>query len=155
MKHYLVSIGLLLLATAVSVPAIAYDAELAKSYDTLFANCKGAQAGKALHMMEPEALVQALKKGEKLVALDIRTPAETGVFGVTMPETIVVSIDELFEPEQLARIPTDRKVVVFCQTGARSVAACTALRHVGFDNAFILKGGLKGLSAYLGPKEAY
>jgi rhodanese-related sulfurtransferase len=35
------------------------------------------------------------------------------------------------------------------------MAAGTALRHVGFDNVYILQGGFQGLTAYYGAKEAY
>jgi rhodanese-related sulfurtransferase len=31
----------------------------------------------------------------------------------------------------------------------------TALRHIGFDNVYILKGGFQALAAYYGPREAY
>jgi rhodanese-related sulfurtransferase len=41
-----------------------------------------------------------------------------------------------------------------CLSGTRATAAGTALRHIGFDNVYILKGGFKALTGYLGPKEA-
>jgi len=36
----------------------------------------------------------------------------------------------------------------------RATAAGTALRHIGFENVYILKGGFKALTDYMGPKEA-
>ena len=89
-----------------------------------------------------------------LVALDVRTPAETGVYGVTLPGALMIPINELFTPANLARIPADKTVVVLCLSGTRATAAGTALRHIGFENVYILKGGYKALTAYMGPKEA-
>ena len=88
------------------------------------------------------------------MALDVRTPAESGVYSVTLPGSLAIPINELFKPDNLARIPTDRTVVVFCLSGSRATAAGTALRHIGFENVYILKGGYKALVAYMSPEQA-
>jgi rhodanese-related sulfurtransferase len=49
--------------------------------------------------------------------------------------------------EVLARrdeIPTDRKVVLFCNTGSLSAQAAFALRVAGMDNVLVLQTGLNG-----------
>lgn len=40
-------------------------------------------------------------------------------------------------------IPTDKKVVLFCNTGALSAQAMFGLRVMGFDNVLVLQGGLR------------
>jgi rhodanese-related sulfurtransferase len=52
------------------------------------------------------------------------------------------------------RLPEDKPIVVMCKSGTRATAAATALRTVGFEKTYVLKGGLKGLITYLGTKEA-
>jgi len=131
-----------------------YDADLAASYALLFQPVTGAKAGKALHLMSPEAFVAKATKGERLVTLDIRTPAEASIFTSALPESLAIPINELFTPDNLARVPTDTPVVVLCVSGTRATAAGTALRHIGFHNVFILKGGFKALTGYLNPKTA-
>ena len=131
-----------------------YDHELAASYEALFQPVAGAKAGKALHLVTAEALVEELKQGKELVALDVRTPAEAGVFTMALPGSLAIPINELFTAENLERIPTGKPVVVICLSGTRATAAGTALRHVGFDNVRILKGGFKALVGYLNPKTA-
>lgn len=131
-----------------------YDEGLAASYAKLFAPAVGAKTGKELHLMKAEDFVEKVKKGEPLIVLDIRTPAEFGIFATTLPGTLTVPINELFTPDNLGRIPQDRPVVVLCKSGTRATAAGTALRHVGFDNVFILKGGFKALIGYLDAKTA-
>jgi rhodanese-related sulfurtransferase len=135
-------------------PAWSYDAAMAESYAKLFAPVTGAKAGKALHLIEPDAFVDKVNAKEPLVALDVRTPAETGVYSATLPGTLVIPINELFTEANLALIPTDKTVVVLCLSGTRATAAGTALRHIGFENVYVLKGGFKALTAYMGPKEA-
>lgn len=150
----LLNITLLAVAMAYAGPAWTYDTSMADSYAKLFAPVKGAGAGKALHLIKPDALVNKVKAKEPLVVLDIRTPAETGVYSVTLPGSLVIPVNELFTEAKLAQIPTDKTVVVLCLSGTRATAAGTALRHIGFDNVYILKGGFKALTGYLGPKEA-
>lgn len=156
-KRLVVLMSTVLLAAAavgLAAPAWSYDGAMAESYAKLFARVEGPAAGKALHLIKADAFVDKVKTKEPLVALDIRTPAEMGVYGATLPGSLAIPINELFTKANLERIPTDKPVVVLCMTGTRATAAGTALRHVGFDNVYILKGGFKALVAYMGPKEA-
>ena len=145
---------LLAVAVAFAGPAWSYDTAMAESYAKLFAPVKGAGAGKALHLIKPDALLNKVKAKEPLVVLDIRTPAETGVYSVTLPGSLMIPVDELFTEAKLSLIPTDKTVVVVCMSGTRATAAGTALRHIGFENVYVLKGGFKALTGYLGPVEA-
>lgn len=154
MLSHLLKITLVAITIASAGPAWSYDTTMAQSYAKLFAPVKGASAGKALHLMKPDAFVKSVIEKEPLVVLDVRTPAETGIYSATLPDTLNIPIDELFTEANLARIPTDKKVVVICLSGTRATAAGTALRHVGFNNVYVLKGGFKALTGYLGPKEA-
>ena len=144
----------LVMAATLASPVWSYDAAMAESYAKLFAPVQGAGAGKGLHLITPDAFLNKVKTKEPVLALDVRTPAETAVYSVTLPGALVIPINELFTEANLARIPTDRTVVVFCLSGARATAAGTALRHIGFENVYVLKGGFKALTAYMGPKEA-
>jgi rhodanese-related sulfurtransferase len=154
MLQRLFTVVLLAIAIAAAGPAWSYDAALAESYAKLFAPVQGAAAGKALHLIKPDAFLNKIKAREPLVVIDVRTPAETGVYSVTLPGTLTIPIAELFTEANLARLPTDKTVVVLCLSGTRATAAGTALRHIGFDNVYILKGGFKALTGYMGPKEA-
>jgi rhodanese-related sulfurtransferase len=145
-----------ILATAVvfGAPVWSYDSGLADSYANLFAPVKGKAAGKALHLMKPEAFLNKVKANEPLVVLDVNTPAESGVFTSSLPGTMLLPINELFSKDNLSRIPKDKTVVVLCKSGTRATAAGIALQHIGFENVYILKGGFKALVGYMGPKEA-
>lgn len=132
-----------------------YDAKLAKSYAELFAPVVEAKAGKALHFVKPEAFINDLNAGKEFVTLDVRTAAEARLFTLSLPHGLAIPLDQLFQPKNLDRIPSDKPVMVICKSGARATAAGTALRHIGFSNVYILKGGFEALSTYYGPAQAY
>lgn len=134
--------------------AWSYDKKLAGSYEKLFAPVKGAQAGKALNVLTVETFINNLKLHTPYVPVDIRTPAELGVFALTIPGNMQISVDQLFKVDNLNKIPVDKPVVLVCSSGIRSSSAAIALRHLGFSNIYILKGGFRELSTYLEPKEA-
>jgi rhodanese-related sulfurtransferase len=152
-KRFL-TITLLAVCFSMAGPVWSYDSAMAESYAALFSTVTGAGAGKALHLIPPDVFMNKVKAKGPLVVLDIRTPAETGVYSVTLPGSLRIPMNELFTEAGLAQIPTDKTVVVLCMSGTRAAAAGTALRHIGFDNVHILKGGFKALAAYMGPKEA-
>ena len=143
------------LTFGISSPSWSYDVEAAKAYNALFAEVKGAESGKKLHLFSAEKFVEKIKKNEPFAVLDVRTPRELSLVTVNTPETLNIPLNELFTPKSLGAIPTDKPVYVICQSGIRSTAAGTALRHVGFENVYVVKGGLKALVNYLGPKQAY
>lgn len=140
---------------AFSPAAWSYDAEMASSYARLFSDVAGADAGKALHFVSPEAFVEGMQQGRDYVVIDVRTPAETALFGLSLPNSLAISTNRMFTPEKLELIPRDRPVMIVCKSGARATAVGTSLRHIGFDNVYILKGGFQALAGYYGPREAY
>ena len=46
--------------------------------------------------------------------------------------------------ERMDEISTDRKVIVFCNTGSLSAQAAFALRVAGFDNVVVMQSGFLG-----------
>lgn len=135
--------------------AQAYDAGMAEMYAKMFAPTSGAAAEKELRFVKPESFVKDIQAGKKVVTLDVRTPEETKVLGMTLPDSIAMPADQLFKPENLSKVPADKPVLVVCKSGARAAVAGTALRSLGFENVHVLKGGLEALAVYYGAKEAY
>ncbi len=148
-------IFVLLAAVLFSGPAFAYDEALARTYEGFFSSFEEKQVPKALHLIPPEKVVDAIKKGEAIVLLDVRTRQEQSIIGLTFSNTLSLPMNEVFRPENLTKIPTDKKVIVTCKSGVRCTVIGLALRNIGFDNIYVMKGGLMGLMSYLGPKTAF
>ena len=60
----------------------------------------------------------------------------------TIPGAIHIEWRQVIE--RMDEIPTDRKVIVFCNTGSLSAQAAFALRVVGFDNVVVMQSGFSG-----------
>lgn len=54
----------------------------------------------------------------------------------------LMKYNERFMPDIVARIPKSSKIIVSCQKGIRSLAACEQLYKVGYRNLYWLSGGL-------------
>ena len=143
------------LCMGVNSAAWSYDATLARQLAQLFSSVSGAEAGDALHFISPETFIKDLQAGKDMVTIDVRTPAETNVLSIALPNNLLIPADQIFAKENLDRIPTDKPVIIVCKSGARATAVGTSLRHIGFDNVYILSGGFQGLSSYYGTKQAY
>jgi len=154
MKHITI-LSIIAICMGMSSVGWSYDTNMAKSYAELFAPVVGAKAGKALHLVKPDGFIKDIREGKDLVVIDVRTPAETSVYTMSLRNSLAIPVDQLFHQENLVRIPTDKPVVILCKSGVRATVAGTALRHIGFNNVFILKGGFQALNTYYGPKQAY
>jgi len=153
-KRLIQSLGFLVTAVMLSTPTLAYDNKLAGEYNQMFKPVAGAKAGKFLHLINPDQFVERVRKGEQFTTVDIRTPGETQFFTGNMPGHLTIPLSELFEDRNLGKLPEQGNIVIFCASGTRATAAATALRSIGFKQTYVLKGGYRGLSAYMGPKEA-
>jgi rhodanese-related sulfurtransferase len=152
MKRMLV---LLFTALLASSSVFAYDQGLAQRFEQFYQPFGGKACAKALQLIPAPDFVKAVKAKEIPLVLDVRTTGETAVLGIALENSLAVPMNQVFTPEILARIPTQGKVVVVCKSGARAMAVAMGLRQIGFENIFVLKGGLGELNKALSPKTAY
>ncbi len=132
------------------VPSFSYDTDTAKKFDAMFSQMTPEAIAKRPCEVNAKQLFEMLRKKEEFVVLDVRTPQEMDVIGITLKNTLRIPMHELFRAENLKKLPSDKKIVVICHTGTRSVAATTALRAAGFVNAYTFKGGTIELAAESG-----
>lgn len=146
-KYFLIS-GLL---TAIFVAnTYAYDAEMAKKFNELFSQFTPEVVAKRPCEIDAKKLLEMIKKNEPFVILDVRTPQEMDIVGINYKNTIRIPMHELFKEENLKKLPKDKKIIVVCHTGTRSIAVALALMATGFNNVFYLKGGIASLAMEAG-----
>ena len=94
-------------------------------------------------MVDIETFLEQYREG-KYELIDIRMAFEREVwelkFGLKIP------LNELSVRQ--GELPKDKRIVLGCPTGPRSIVAWTYLRSEGYDVVF-LKGGLDGLTSAL------
>ena len=79
------------------------------------------------------------------VILDVRESWERSVFG-TIPRAIHIPREELAtagQPEVLAGISPRARIITYCDTGERALAAADQLRRLGYLWVARLEGGLE------------
>ena len=125
--------------------AYAFDQKLSEHYLEMTSKMDQAALVKSTGNISAAKVLEMMAKKEDFVFLDVRTPAEQAVVGITYKNTLNIPMNELFKTENLAKLPTNKPIIVVCHGWSRSVGATAMLKSVGFNNAIFLKGGLVDL----------
>jgi len=83
-----------------------------------------------------------MSAGELLTMIDIRTPQEQAF--VIPRHAIFIQLPEI--ARHLDQIPREGTVVIICHSSPRAIIATTALRILGYDNVYALKGGIMSIA---------
>jgi len=144
--------GLLVASALLGFVAVgfSYDAELAKRFNAMFSQMTPEMLKQRPCQIDANQLFEMIKKKEDFVILDVRTPQEQSITGITWKNTLNIPMHEVFKPENLNRLPKDKKIVVVCHSGDRAAAVVTGLRAIGFNNAYQFRGGIKELADKVG-----
>ena len=88
----------------------------------------------------PGDLNERLASEEPPFLLDVRQPHEWDIVNLEPEGAVMIPLAEL--PDRLDEIPTDREIVVYCRTGARSASAAQMLVDEGLSSVFNFVGGI-------------
>ena len=91
-----------------------------------------------LHFSVPTISVDSLKKMNDRILLDAREQKE---FDVSHIPTAQYCGYDHFDPNVLARVPKDKKIVVYCSIGVRSEKIAEKIKAMGYTHVANLYGG--------------
>jgi phage shock protein E len=91
----------------------------------------------AVPVIEPVALRAMMSSGMRFVLVDVRQPDEFAAGHIE--GAMLMPLDTL--EANLARLPKNVKLVIYCRSGHRSAKAVTILMAHGYDRAVSLNGG--------------
>ncbi|MGE5153211.1 MAG: rhodanese-like domain-containing protein [Bdellovibrio bacteriovorus] len=91
-----------------------------------------------INEIDSESLQERLARGDDLVLLDIRTPAEMAQG--TIPGAMPMPMHLI--PLRMGELPKDKDLVLYCRSGARSYQACAYLMQQGLGRSLNLRGGI-------------
>jgi molybdopterin/thiamine biosynthesis adenylyltransferase/rhodanese-related sulfurtransferase len=97
----------------------------------------------------PKELRALLDSGNKLALIDVREPVEWDINHIDGAQLIPTS--SISSGEGLAKLPHDRKAVLYCKTGVRSAEALVAVKKAGFSDAVHLQGGIVAWAQQMQP----
>ena len=135
--------------------AFAYDADLAPK--VLAVTSKMDQQGLKTPPVDGKRVLNLLANGDKFHILDIRTPEERAYTALSIPNTVAISLSELFTKENLDKIEALSKqgmVLVSCKDGGRSQRAVAFLGLLGIKGMVPVKGGFDDIAAAVTPGTA-
>jgi rhodanese-related sulfurtransferase len=93
-----------------------------------------------MNHLNPAALKQALERNEALL-IDVREPGEFAREHIAGAQSLPLSAFDI------SKLPRDRKIVLCCQSGARSTRALAQLQAGGHTDIAHLDGGLAAWKA--------
>ncbi|MDB5201817.1 MAG: molybdopterin-synthase adenylyltransferase MoeB [Ferruginibacter sp.] len=97
-----------------------------------------------MQMIDPPALQQLLTTSDNIQLIDVREPWEHAAFNIGGR---LIPLNSLFD--EIATIPRDKKVIIYCEKGIRSQLAIQRLQQrFGFDNLVNLTGGMYAWRRY-------
>jgi rhodanese-related sulfurtransferase len=93
---------------------------------------------------------QRIQRGEDFLLIDVRQPEEYRI--ASLPAAVLIPLGEL--SMRLAEIEAyrDKRIVVHCHHGGRSLRAVMGLRQLGFHGAQNLAGGIDLWSQQIDPQ---
>ena len=105
----------------------------------------------------PWDLVDQMQAGQEVLLLDVREPYEFAAMHIegsmNVPRGILESAVEYgyeeTEPDLVEA--RERRVVVVCRSGNRSLLAASTMRMMGYEDVYNLKTGLRGWNDYEQP----
>lgn len=75
-----------------------------------------------------------------MILIDVRTPEEFQLGHLPGLNIPIESIDK-----RINEIDKQKTIIVYCQTGPRSIVACQKLNRLGCQSLYYLEGGLNAI----------
>ncbi|KER05856.1 NADH dehydrogenase protein [Marine Group I thaumarchaeote SCGC AAA799-E16] len=96
-------------------------------------------------VIDSQELSQKLAANNDLFLLDVREPDE--LLQSKIDGSVNIPLAEIFDPDRIDEIPTDKPVVVICGSGNRATIATYALAQEDVDFQ-VLEGGIKAWNSF-------
>lgn len=88
-----------------------------------------------------EKLLERINAGsDDFVLVDVRAPKEKTYDQGHLPGALFISFKDVAKPENLAKLPKDKDIILYCNTGHEENKALAVLRMLGY-RAYALKWG--------------
>ncbi|MGH3744693.1 MAG: rhodanese-like domain-containing protein, partial [Mycobacteriales bacterium] len=105
-----------------------------------------AASGSTITAAELKAMVDG---GEDPYIVDVREPAEYEI--VAIPGSHLIPKGDIVSGDALSSLPSDKKIVLHCKSGARSAEALAVLKQAGFRDAVHVQGGVLAWQSQVDP----
>jgi rhodanese-related sulfurtransferase len=88
-----------------------------------------------------EDVAKRISEGKNdFVIVDVRVPRDKKYDQGHVPGAMFIALSDVPKPESLAKLPKDKDIIVYCDTGQQQSKAITVLRMMGY-NAYGMRWG--------------
>jgi rhodanese-related sulfurtransferase len=101
-----------------------------------------------------EDVLKRLQSGKNdFIIVDVRMPKDKKYDQGHLPGAVYIGFKEIAKPENLAKLPKDKDIIVHCDTGHEQNKALSVLRMLGYK-AYDMKWGMMSWNSHLSPTNA-
>jgi len=129
-----------LLFVAVSATAFALTDEEAKVIQKAADEYMSNIPPDGYHILAEDVLKRIQSGAKDFVIVDVRMPKDKKYDQGHLPGAIYIGFKEIAKPENLAKLPKDKDIIVHCDTGHEQNKALSVLRLLGYK-AYDMKWG--------------
>ncbi len=146
MKKILVVMWVLILAVAVTIPAASAADDMAAKLNAVLS--KGPET-KFWQVTADDVMAMINEKKTDFLIVDVRpNPAEYGEGHI--PGSVQITVQDIFKPENLKKLPKNKKVILACVTGQTQNLPIIGLRALGYDAYTMAFGYAAWIKGYRG-----
>lgn len=129
MNKKLFSIAVVMMFPAVLILSGVLFAEEEKKTDT-----------RIISVQDANELIEENKQNSKLTILDVRTIKEYQAGHI--PDSVNIDYKSSNFKEQVDKLDKNKTYLTYCRSGKRSAAASELMNEIGFENIYMIEGGI-------------
>ena len=148
MKKLSVLFFAVILMAVISVPVGHASDDLAKKFNDVLSK---AQSQNAWQIRAADVYKMITDKKQDFLIVDVR-PIPPGQQGGKIAGSIFIPYYEIMKPENLAKLPKDKKLILACVTGQTQNLPIVPLRVLGYDAYTMSFGMTSWIKGYFGGK---
>jgi rhodanese-related sulfurtransferase len=148
------TLAISLTALMLSTTSFAYDQTKAVQLDKFYSHMTQKACADSKLFVKAVDVMKMLREKKAFTLLDVRTDGEASVVALSASNAVHIPLAQLFKKENLAKLPTDKPLIIVCHSGTRATLAAIGLKQIGFKKVHVIKGGLIALAAANNPKNA-
>ncbi len=146
MKRFMIILFAVVFTVAAAAPAVFAADDMAAKLNSVMSQAPGAKFWQ-FTADDVQAMIKAKKTD--FVIVDVRpNPAEFG--NGHIPGAIQITVQDIFKPENLKKLPKNKKVILACVTGQTQNLPIVGLRAMGYDAYTMAFGYSAWLKGYRG-----
>jgi len=146
MKKLSVLFIAVILTTVISIPAGHAADDLAKKFNDVLSQ---AQSQKDWQIKAADVYKMITEKKQDFLIVDVR-PIPPGQHGGKIAGSIFIPYYDIMKPENLKKLPKDKKLILACVTGQTQNLPIVPLRVLGYD-AYTMSFGMSSwIKGYFG-----